>query len=74
MVLEYQKEFRKNGFEPLQNKDWLFPETGKAGFHYEDVSKAVTGLIHNLRNSHMDLKGKELINWIEKWFPDITEK
>ncbi len=73
MELEREKEIEKNSFEPLQNKDWLFPETGKAGFHYDDVSKAVTGLINELRKTHMDLYEDELITWVKKWFPDITE-
>jgi hypothetical protein len=74
MQLVKEIEIRKNGFEPLHNKDWLFPETGKAGFHYDDVSNAVTGLIEELRKSHMDLHRKELITRVKKWFPDITER
>lgn len=29
---------------PLKNKNWLFPESGKEGFHYDDVNNAVSGL------------------------------
>lgn len=74
MELDKEDEIKKNSYEPLHNKDWLFPETGKAGFHYNDVSNAVAGLIEELRKSHMNLYGEELVAWVEKWFPDITER
>ena len=36
---------------PLKNKNWLFTETGKEGFHYDDVSNAVVGLKKDLIES-----------------------
>ena len=59
---------------PLKNKKWLFPETGKAGFHFADVSGAVAGLKQDLKSSYMGLHEEELISWVEKWFPDATEQ
>ena len=69
-----EDEIRKNNFKPLKNKDWLFPATGKAGFHYDDVSNAVIGLLDDLRKSYIDLDEEELVARVEKWFPDITER
>jgi len=63
-----------NRFTPLKNKKWLFPETGKAGFHFADVSGAVAGLKQDLKRSYMGLHEEELISWVEKWFPDVTEQ
>ncbi len=74
MGLEKEDEIRKNSFGPLKNKKWLFPETGKAGFHYDDVSNAVTGLKKDLRKTYNGLHEEELITQIEKWFPDVTER
>ena len=71
MELVKENEIRKNGFEPLDNKEWLFPETGKAGFHYDDVSNAVAGLKEDLRNYLFD---EELVARVEKWFPDVVER
>lgn len=73
MELDKVYEIRKNSFEPLDNKDWLFPETGKAGFHYDDVSNAVAGLKEDLRKSYIGLHKEELIARIEKWFPDVIK-
>ena len=64
----------KLNYKPLKNKKWLFPETGKAGFHYDDVTSAVAGLKKDLRNSYAGLHEEELITWVEKWFPDATEE
>ena len=72
MELEIINDIRKNNLEPLANKDWLFPETGKAGFHYDDVSNAVIGLIEELRKIYHN--EEEIVNRIEKWFPDITKR
>ena len=71
MELVKENEIRKNGFEPLDNKEWLFPETGKAGFHYDDVSNAVAGLKEDLRNYLYD---EELVARVEKWFPDVIKR
>jgi hypothetical protein len=59
---------------PLKNKKWLFPETGKAGFHYDDINNAVTGLKKDLRKSYRDLQEEELLALVEKWFPDVSER
>jgi hypothetical protein len=59
---------------PLKNKKWLFPETGRAGFHYDDINNAVTGLKKDLRESYRDLYEEELLALVEKWFPDVTER
>ena len=40
---------------PLKNKNWLFTETGKEGFHYDDVSNAVVGLKKDLIESYTDV-------------------
>ena len=61
-------------FEPLKNKKWLFPETGKAGFHYNDISSAVTGLKKDIRESYNGLHEEELMTLVEKWFPDVVER
>ena len=61
-------------YTPLKNKNWLFPETGKEGFHYDDVSNAVTGLKKELKESHTHLPETKLVALVEKWFPDITER
>jgi len=63
-----------NIYKPLKNKKWLFPETGKAGFHYDDINNAVTGLKKDLRKSNGGLHKKELLALVEKWFPDVTER
>jgi hypothetical protein len=63
-----------NMHTPLKNKKWLFPETGKAGFHYDDVSSAVVGLKSDLQRNYSGLNERELISEVEKWFPDITER
>jgi len=63
-----------NMHTPLKNKNWLFPETGKEGFHYDDVSNAVIGLKKDLKEFRTCLPETNLIALIEKWFPDITEK
>jgi len=69
------KEMKNNNnFEPLKNKKWLFPETGKAGFHYDDVNNAVAGLKQDLKKAYTGLHEQELITWVEKWFPDATER
>jgi hypothetical protein len=59
---------------PLKNKNWLFTETGKEGFHYEDVSNAVVGLKKDLIESYNDVSVKKFVSLVEKWFPDITER
>lgn len=69
-----KKNMMKNSYEPLKNKKWLFPETGKAGFHYDDVSNAVIGLKKELINSYSGLHLEELTTYVEKWFPDIEEE
>jgi hypothetical protein len=74
MELVEQGVIKKNGYELLYNKDWLFPETGKAGFHYNDVNSAVKGLIEDLRKYKIYPNSEELIKWIEKWFPDIFRR
>ncbi len=74
MELNKEVEIRKNSFEPLYNKDWLFPETGKAGFHYNDVNSAVKGLLQDLQKYHINPSGEDFITWIEKWFPDIFRR
>jgi hypothetical protein len=61
-------------YTPLKNKMWLFTETGKAGFHYDDVSNAVTGLKKEVKESHTHLSEKKLVDLVEKWFPDIIER
>ena len=61
-----------NMHTPLKNKNWLFPETGKEGFHYDDVSIAVSGLKKDLREYDTHLPETKLVALIEKWFPDIT--
>jgi len=63
-----------NMYTPLKNKNWLFPETGKEGFHYDDVSNAVTGLKKELREYHTHLPETKLVALVEKWFPDITDR
>jgi hypothetical protein len=64
----------KTIYQPLKNKNWLFPETGKEGFHYDDVSKAVTGLKKELKKFHTNLPDTKLEILVEKWFPDITQR
>jgi len=59
---------------PLKNKKWLFPETGKAGFHYDDINNAVTGLKKDLRKFYRGLHEEELLTLVEKWFPDVIER
>jgi hypothetical protein len=59
---------------PLRNKNWLFTETGKEGFHYDDVSDAVIGLKKELEESHVNLPETKLVALVEKWFPDVTER
>ena len=59
-------------FTPLKNKKWLFPETGRGGFHYKDVSYAVTGLKMDLINNYPEKQKDDIISWIEKWFPDVS--
>jgi len=59
-------------FMPLENKKWLFPETGRSGFHYEDVSCAVAGLKMDIINNYPEKQKDEIISWIEKWFPDVS--
>jgi hypothetical protein len=61
-------------YAPLKNKNWLFTETGKEGFHYDDVSNAVVGLEKDLIESHTDASVKKFVSLVEKWFPDITER
>jgi hypothetical protein len=63
-----------NMYTPLKNKNWLFPETGKEGFHYDDVSNAVVGLKKDLIESYTDVSVKKFVSLVEKWFPDITER
>jgi len=58
--------------EPLENKKWLFPETGKGGFHYNDVESAVAGLQIDLLKNYNGNK-KELIRLVERWFPDVSK-
>ena len=53
-------------FTPLKNKKWLFPETGRGGFHYKDVSYAVIGLKKDLINSYPKNQKDEIISCIEK--------
>jgi hypothetical protein len=65
---------KKNNFDPLKNKKWLFPETGKAGFHYDDVTSAVGGLKQEIRKSYAGLRREKFISWVEKWFPDAFER
>lgn len=63
-----------NMYAPLKNKNWLFTETGKEGFHYDDVSNAVVGLKKDLIESYTDVSVKKFVSLVEKWFPDITER
>lgn len=63
-----------NMYTPLKNKNWLFTETGKEGFHYDDVSNAVVGLKKDLIESYTDVSVKKFVSLVEKWFPDITER
>jgi len=63
-----------NRYTPLKNKNWLFPETGKEGFHYDDVSNAVVGLKKDLIEPYTDVSVKKFVSLVEKWFPDITER
>jgi hypothetical protein len=79
MDLVMNNEMRKNltsvmKLEPLKNKKWLFPETGKAGFHYDDISNAVTGLKKDIRKAYAGLHEEELMTMVEKWFPDVAER
>lgn len=74
MELDKENEMRKNSFKPLKNKKWLFPETGKAGFHYDDVSNAVAGLKKDLMMSDIGLHEEKFIARIEKWFSDVAER
>ena len=60
--------------EPLKNKKWLFPETGKGGFHFDDVTYAVSGITQNIRKKYTGLPEKELVALVEKWFPDVASK
>ena len=59
---------------PLKNKNWLFTETGKEGFHYDDVSNAVVGLKKDVIESDTDVSVEKFVSLVEKWFPDITER
>ena len=61
-------------YTPLKNKNWLFTETGKEGFHYDDVSNAVSGLKKDLIESYTDVSVKKIVSLVEKWFPDVTER
>ena len=63
-----------NMYVPLKNKNWLFTETGKEGFHYDDVNNAVVGLKKDLIESYTDVSVKKFVSLVEKWFPDITER
>jgi hypothetical protein len=63
-----------NMYTPLKNKNWLFPETGKEGFHYDDVSDAVVGLKKDVIESYTNVSVKKFVSLVEKWFPDITEQ
>jgi len=63
-----------NMYTPLKNKNWLFPETGKEGFHYDDVSNAVSGLKKDFIESYKGLQEEKFVALVEKWFPDITER
>jgi len=60
-------------FPAAVNKNWLFPETGKEGFHYDDDSNVVTGLKKSYE-SLTDVSVKKFVSLVEKWFPDITER
>jgi hypothetical protein len=59
---------------PLKNKNWLFTETGKEGFHYDDVSNAVVGLKKDVIESYTDVSVEKFVSLVEKWFPDITDR
>lgn len=59
---------------PLKNKNWLFPESGKEGFHYDDVNNAVSGLKKDLIKTYRELNEEKLVTLFEQWFPDITER
>ena len=58
--------------DPLDNKKWLFPETGQGGFHYNDVKSAVAGLQIELLKKYNGKNKKELLKLIERWFPDVS--
>jgi len=61
-------------YTPLKNKNWLFTETGKEGFHYDDVSNAVSGLKKDFIESYRGLQEEKFLSLVEKWFPDVTER
>jgi hypothetical protein len=65
---------KKNKLKPLKNKNWLFPETGKEGFHYEDVFSAVAGFKNELQRKYAGSNEREIIIAIEKWFADVVDE
>lgn len=79
MNLEMDGEMREKPaeamkLEPLKNKKWLFPETGKGGFHFDDVTVAIHGLKCDIRASCRGVHEEELVALVEKWFPDVASK
>ena len=57
---------------PLENKKWLFPETGQGGFHYNDVKNAVAGLEIELMKNYNGENKDQILRLIESWFPDVS--
>ena len=64
----------KKKLKPLKNKSWLFTETGKTGFHYDDASNAIEGMKYDLQHNYSRLNKRELLSQLEKWFPDVIEE
>ncbi len=57
---------------PLENKKWLFPETGQGGFHYADVKNAVVGLEIELMKNYNGENKDQILRLVERWFPDVS--
>jgi hypothetical protein len=59
---------------PLENKKWLFPETGQGGFHYNDVKNAVAGLEIELMKNYNGKNKDQILQLVERWFPDVSRE
>lgn len=59
---------------PLENKKWLFPETGQGGFHYNDVKNAVAGLEIELMKNYDGENKDQILQLVERWFPDVSSE
>lgn len=59
---------------PLENKKWLFPETGQGGFHYNDVKSAVAGLEIELMKNYSGENKDQILRLVERWFPDVSSE